>query len=297
MYSHPIVNKITYRNESESEDEEYTYCSDDQVSRVSEESIEKNSEGDFLDCDEYIDYKEDDENPYVLIQKQSKINHVIAKDDPLKDNEALLQATKNGNTNVVKNLLADGANVRMRDDEALRTASEKGHLEIVKLLLSYGANPRANDDEALKEACKACPGHVRIVKLLLAHGADVHAEDDEPLMRACEYGGTVLTEILLDHGADIMARGNNEALQKAADSNSIGTILLFTERHDFTQTELNEALIQAAINGYVNAVRLLLRFGARVEQKNDKALAWAKHWDHHRVVRILNENHEKNKGK
>jgi len=115
-------------------------------------------------------------------------------------------------------------------------------------------------------------------------------------MRACEYGCTTLAKILLEHGADIMARGS-EAIQTAADSNSIGIILLFTERHDFTQTEMNEALVQAATGGHVNAVRLLLQCGARVEQKDDQALVCAKHWDHHRVVRILEENREKNENK
>ena len=279
MSSQPHENIIEI---DESEDDEYSYCTDDQDSFLSEETEENEDED------------EDGDTNKVVGSKISKINHNIAVDNPSRDDEALLHAAKKGYLDVIKKLLAQGVNVRMNDDKALRNASQYGHLEIVKLLLAYGANPRANDDEALKEACNACPGHVRIVKLLLAHGADVHAEDDEPLMRACEYGGTIVAEILLDHGADITAR-DNEALQTAAISNSIGIILLLTERHDYTQTELNEALAEVAKTGHANATRLLLRCGAQVEEKEDQAIAWAKHHYNHRVVRILREHREKNR--
>jgi len=106
MPSYPFENKIIDENESDEES--------------SEESSEENNESDFSDTDENNGSTND------VHQKQSKINHVIAKDDPSKDNEALLQAAKKGSTDVVKKLLADGANVRMRDDEALRPASGKG---------------------------------------------------------------------------------------------------------------------------------------------------------------------------
>ena len=50
-------------------------------------------------------------------------------------------------------------------DLALKKASEKSHVELVKLLLAYGANARAMNDEALIIAAQE--EHRDVVKLLL----------------------------------------------------------------------------------------------------------------------------------
>ena len=53
---------------------------------------------------------------------------------------------------VIKQLIADGANVKANHNCALRWASAKGHLEIVKILISNGANVEADDNDALRWA-------------------------------------------------------------------------------------------------------------------------------------------------
>ena len=50
-------------------------------------------------------------------------------------------------------------------DLALKKASENGHIEVVKVLLAYGANVRARNDEALIIAAQG--DHRDVVKLLL----------------------------------------------------------------------------------------------------------------------------------
>jgi len=61
-------------------------------------------------------------------------------------NDELLEAAMTGNTRVVKNLLANGADVNASDAAkrtALMLASFKGNSEVLKLLLANGADVNA----------------------------------------------------------------------------------------------------------------------------------------------------------
>ncbi|TFK15510.1 transient receptor potential cation channel subfamily M member 3 [Platysternon megacephalum] len=87
---------------------------------------------------------------------------------------ALMLAVSHGRIDMVKALLACGADVNIQDDEgstALMCASEHGHVEIVKLLLAQlGCNGTLQDNDgstALSIALEA--GHKDIAVLLYAH--------------------------------------------------------------------------------------------------------------------------------
>ncbi|KAL4623258.1 KN motif and ankyrin repeat domain-containing protein 1-like isoform X2 [Arapaima gigas] len=87
---------------------------------------------------------------------------------------ALMLAVSHGRMDMVKALLACGADVNIQDDEgstALMCASEHGHTEIVKLLLAQpGCDATLNDNDesnALSIALEA--GHKDIAVLLYAH--------------------------------------------------------------------------------------------------------------------------------
>ncbi|XP_030678393.1 KN motif and ankyrin repeat domain-containing protein 1 isoform X7 [Nomascus leucogenys] len=87
---------------------------------------------------------------------------------------ALMLAVSHGRIDMVKGLLACGADVNIQDDEgstALMCASEHGHVEIVKLLLAQpGCNGHLEDNDgstALSIALEA--GHKDIAVLLYAH--------------------------------------------------------------------------------------------------------------------------------
>ncbi|NWI96134.1 KANK1 protein, partial [Pitta sordida] len=87
---------------------------------------------------------------------------------------ALMLAVSHGRIDMVRALLACGADVNIQDDEgstALMCASEHGHVEIVKLLLAQpGCNGTLEDNDgstALSIALEA--GHKDIAVLLYAH--------------------------------------------------------------------------------------------------------------------------------
>lgn len=76
----------------------------------------------------------------------------------------------------------------MQGGLALLYAASHDHTEIVKVLLAAGANVYAWNDAALRWA--ASNGHSETVTVLLMAGADVHAEDDKALCLAVMTGHT-----------------------------------------------------------------------------------------------------------
>lgn len=130
---------------------------------------------------------------------------VIRQSEIIYDAAALHAASQNGHAEIVRLLLAAGADVNAKGDDevtALHAASQNGHVEIVKLLLAAGADVDAEISRAffrepdhLVESMKAIEplgppmavlnyhtplilasqnGHVEIVKLLLQAGAKVN---------------------------------------------------------------------------------------------------------------------------
>jgi serine/threonine-protein phosphatase 6 regulatory ankyrin repeat subunit B len=99
-------------------------------------------------------------------------------------NEDMFKAAKNGDIEMFKSALDDGADVNDDSGFELKTAlgyaSGGGHIEIVKLLLDNGADVNVkNKDGTTALMAASYEGRLEIVKLLLDNGADVNAVDGE----------------------------------------------------------------------------------------------------------------------
>ena len=151
---------------------------------------------------------------------------------------ALYTASLNGYTDIVKLLIARGADVEIETDEKdrpLGVASRMGHIEIVKLLLDAGAGVdtrqiedstalmvaaqgtllsddalellRKKSDRKSKLMLHSLESHTDIMEILIEHGADVNAYSKEtamtPLIGAGINGSLASMDLLLKHGADI----------------------------------------------------------------------------------------------
>jgi len=107
----------------------------------------------------------------------------VVKPDYNQVGGGIIVTLKEGCIDVVKALLANGANVNAKDINGwmplmIASTQTKGHSDIVKALLANGANVNAKTnkgDTALMIASGT--GHVDVVKALLGNGANVNAKD------------------------------------------------------------------------------------------------------------------------
>jgi predicted LPLAT superfamily acyltransferase len=164
------------------------------------------------------------------------------------DIPALWQAAAKGDTEAVKLLLEEGADVNMKRTSngttALSMASQNGHTEVVRLLLEKGADVNVKTTEnstALFIAAEK--GQIDIVKLLLGKGADVntkHTTGATALLQASAQGHAEIVRLLLKKGADVNVKITNTG---------------------------STALLLAAEYGHTEVVKLLLAAKADVNAK------------------------------
>jgi uncharacterized protein len=123
-------------------------------------------------------------------------------------------AAREGNTEKILGLLAQGVNINSQDERgwtALREAVFQENVDVVKLLLSNKADPnlRDNQDGSTALHWAAQTGNAEIAAALLNSGADPDAHDktsgSTPLMFAAVGGYVAVTNNLLAKGADVDA--------------------------------------------------------------------------------------------
>jgi uncharacterized protein len=173
---------------------------------------------------------------------------VIGQSDSDKLNRQLIDAAENGNADVVKVLLTQGADVEGRDGSnqtPLKVATEHARVEVVRVLLEKGANVEAKSNSKGAPLNWAVGGdgkiprseyadRATIVKMLLDKKASVEAKTlsgDTPLMLAASnYRNTDILQLLLNKGANIEAKDQRgiTALMMAAIANNTDaeTVLL-----------------------------------------------------------------------
>src|SRR6056300_1340121 len=199
-------------------------------------------------------------------------------------NMSLVNAVKNGNVNTVKKLLNNGANVNQADNEngiaPLLIASYRGHTEVVKLLLAKGADANKADKNGRTPLWNASDrGHVKVVKVLLgARGIDVNKVDNygqTPLIIASYEGHMDIVKLLLAKGADInqVDVDGESALHAASDAGHDDIVkFLMAKGADVNKAD-NEGrthLWIATRNGHVSTVRELLKSKNVQVDKADK---------------------------
>lgn len=135
----------------------------------------------------------------------------------MEDRISLYNAACDGHVDIVRGLLADGADPNERgglfsQQRPLVVAAANGHSAVVDALLQAKADVNIGLSEvfgsALFSACSA--GHIGIVKALMAAGADFHSSQSfsdpskiTPLQVACHKGKTAVAELLLDAGEQV----------------------------------------------------------------------------------------------
>ncbi len=116
------------------------------------------------------------------------------------------QATMDGSLSRMRLLHFAGANINSRSNGSmpLFIAAGEGRSDVVRYLLAEGADVNARErfgDTALTEA--AYYGHLPLIKELLSHGADINAigSDGTALDIALKRNNLAVTDLLKHHGA------------------------------------------------------------------------------------------------
>uniref|UniRef100_A0A8B9FXD6 K Homology domain-containing protein n=1 Tax=Amazona collaria TaxID=241587 RepID=A0A8B9FXD6_9PSIT len=130
---------------------------------------------------------------------------------------ALTLACCGGFSEVADFLIKAGADIELGCSTPLMEAAQEGHLELVKYLLAAGANVNRatanNDHTVVSLACAG--GHLAVVELLLAHGADpTHRlklfnglvnDGSTMLIEAAKGGHTNVVSYLLDYPNNVLS--------------------------------------------------------------------------------------------
>ncbi len=149
-------------------------------------------------------------------------------------NDELLAATRKSNLELVKSLLAQGADIEAKSPygaTALFFACDRSNVEIVKLLLEAGANPNIQDTfyKATPLGWASGKGNAEVMRLLVEKGA-------KEVEMAMGYG----------------VNGNHAALVKTA-----------LEKGKFPQERLDKYLATAKSKKHADVIELLKAAGAK----------------------------------
>lgn len=229
------------------------------------------------------------------------INHV----DNRYGRTGLMIASMNGNADIVKLLLANGAEVNHLDNDqrsALIWATMYKRVAVVRTLLSHGKKINVNAADrfgmtSLMIACKE--GSIEIVKLLA--NADVNLVDKfgtSALMYACNQKRAEIVKILLEREAIPNATTNSgkTALMMASTNGYIDSVKLLLSpgiNSDINHKDKltgSTALLEASLHGHVGIVCALIDNGADIDladQKGMTPLMNASSSGHIEIIRIL----------
>ncbi len=221
---------------------------------------------------------------------------------------ALLFASAEGHTDIVKYLLEHGAKV---NPPATLTPEEyepdpilffpMGYPDITRLLIEYGADINARDTMGYTVLASALDAECKdTAYVLLEHipeMTDIDAKTNEghtALMYAEMQGYTDIAGILRNAGAHYNQSELDAALINTCGMTHYMDMIRFLVKkgaHVNAQDEIgNTALIEAALTNQVNIVQYLIELGADMYIKNHHgttALSVAQHYGHREIIDLL----------
>ncbi|HEY1174064.1 MAG TPA: ankyrin repeat domain-containing protein [Verrucomicrobiae bacterium] len=210
----------------------------------------------------------------------------------MNNDEQLVVAINAGDAGQVKELIAQGANVNAKHEDKegysnrtpLMHAAMGGHLEIVKQLLAAGADHKAKDrfimpsegggETPLHHAIRG--KHHEVVRALIAAGAKVNSKSggDTALRVAVGKGDAKLVQTLLESGANPNGHKDGFTAMGGAVMNNrveIARLLLgMGADPDYQDPNFQESyLMEAAAHGKIGIVKALLEAKANVHLRDD----------------------------
>lgn len=180
-------------------------------------------------------------------------------------------AARCGNENMIRKLLAEGANPQICDTSRrtpLHLAASSNRLDIVNHLLLGGASARAVDDFGqLPIHLAAKSGSIMVAKILI-EGVEINTRDkgsQTPLNLAASHGHTDLVRLLLQNGAFVNTRSRfGTPLVQAARNghHSVVEVLWAWQKENLIEHSGSaDAFVTSARGGFGSVVAMLLKKG------------------------------------
>ncbi|KAL6820195.1 hypothetical protein J3E69DRAFT_341379 [Trichoderma sp. SZMC 28015] len=219
----------------------------------------------------------------------------------------LIQAAKNGQKDITKMLLENGADVNIQDPDGqapLWWAASEGQKEIALLLLENGADIEIMDSMGQTPLWIAAEmEETSMIELLVTKGADIDTtggyEGRTIVQEAVFCDEESMVKLLIELGADINATGfyGRTALQEAVIERREPMAKLLIELGADTEVKEKDSkasvLWLAADRGMVAIVKLLINLGANVNAKGGTKgltpLSWAVQIADATIVKLLVE--------
>lgn len=187
-------------------------------------------------------------------------------------NTPIIKAMSQNKIDAVKLLFNKGARPDSQGQmgfSLLEYATRRGDKDFVKQILARLDTDKKSSLGSLNEA--SAKGDVETLKILVDSGFDVNEQSDwsseTPLMKAAYYGKLPAVKYLLDNGADVKARdsrGNTALLHAAWGGYTEVVTELLARGADVNETNnLNwSALMQSCVEGRYDTAEFLLKAGA-----------------------------------
>lgn len=224
------------------------------------------------------------------LQKAGAVVNTVNNNRGCNGNNALVEAVRGGNVQVVKTLLASGANVNGTGCDyvpALKQAIFGKNVEIVKALVDAGADVnKKNRDGVTGKYCSAMElayeiGDKEIIKILQGAGGKLDIKNTSALLEASANGQVEIAKELIAAGVDVN--------MQAAPPRWLGSTGKCEAPSMYSMTG-QTALQKATENGRLEIVKMLLAAGAEVDKKNivgDTALMLASRWGQTEIAKEL----------
>ena len=196
-------------------------------------------------------------------------------------------AAMDGDLEKAQERIAEGADVNAmgphRRATPLGIAAKQGNVDMVRLLLANGADTSIGSIPPL--ALAAGRGHERVMRLLLAAGADPNqpegGEAPTALLAAARYGRLDGIKLLVSHGMRVPARYSEEEsspLWVAASNGHVAVVRYLLGKGldpSLVDSDGRQPLHMAAMEGHRDVVEALLNAGVRPERRTRNGLTAA----------------------
>lgn len=189
----------------------------------------------------------------------------------------LLEAVKAGNTDTVRSLLQQKANVNAAEPDgstALHWAAHRDDLGTAEMLIEAGADARAANRYGVTPLALACTnGSASLIEVLLKAGADANAaspEGETALMTAARTGKVDALKMLVAHRAKVNEkeswRGQTALMWAALENNVAATEMLVEVGADIEAKSKGgfTPLMFAVRAGHAPVVEALIKAGANI---------------------------------